>query len=202
MKLSIEKKGKKLMKVYARIFFFFFILTICVSLLYRLNFTDKNEKKFLCREVPEGYEVVLYGKRNEEYFSIVYPKEPEIISIADDILEISVSTGSPSRYTFYFDSKSVKISETFFNPMLIDNKYVAYMENDRLILVDIFREGILYEEIVRDFSKMADSISAVISIELLENGDFFLKYYKGDEMQIITEKIERADVKKEIPPNI
>ena len=134
------------MKVYARIFFFFLVLAICVSLLYRLNFTDKNEKKFLCREVPEGYEVVLYGKRNEEFFSIVYPKEPEIISIADDILEISVSTGSPSRYTFYFDSKSVKISETFFNPMLIDNKYVAYMEN-----------------------------------------------YKGDEMQIITEKIKKED---------
>ena len=143
--------------------------------------------------MPEGYEVVLYGKRNEEFFSIVYPKEPEIISIADDILEISVSTGSPSRYTFYFDSKSVKISETFFNPMLIDNKYVAYMENDRLILVDIFREGILYKDIVRDFSKMADSISAVISIEPLENGDFFLQYYKGDEMQIITEKIKKED---------
>ena len=143
--------------------------------------------------MPEGYEVVLYGKRNEEFFSIVYPKEPEIISIADDILEISVSTGSPSRYTFYFDSKSVKISETFFNPMLIDNKYVAYMENGRLILVDIFREGILYKDIVRDFSKMADSISAVISIEPLENGDFFLQYYKGDEMQIITEKIKKED---------
>lgn len=147
-------------------------------------------EKFSCREISEGYELVLYGKENAEVFSAVYPKEPEILSVADDILEISVSTGNPSRYVFYFNSQNTKISETFFNPMLIDNKYVAYMEDDRLILMDIFKEGTLYEEIERDFSEMANSISAVISIELLENGDILLQYYKGEDMQIVTEKIK------------
>ena len=92
-----------------------------------------------------------------------------------------MSAGNPSRYVFYFNSQNTKISETFL--------YVAYMEDDRLILMDIFKEGTLYEAIERDFSEMANSISAVISIELLENGDILLQYYKGEDMQIVTEKI-------------
>lgn len=77
----------------------------------------------------EGYEVVLSGKRNEEIFSAIYPKEPGIANITDDILEISVSTGNLSRYVFYFDQKNPRISDTFFNPILFDNKYVAHMKD-------------------------------------------------------------------------
>lgn len=177
------------MKLYAKRLFSIFILVACMSLLYRSNLLFKNEKKFLCREVSEGYEVVLFGKWNEEIFSEIYPKEPGIANITDDILEISVSTGNPSRYVFYFDQKTSRISDTFFNPILFDNKYVAYMENDRLVLTDIFGEGTLYKEILRDFSKMANPVSAVISIERMESGDILLRYYAEEDMGIVSETI-------------
>lgn len=101
-----------------------------------------------------------------------------------------MSTGNPSRYVFYFDRQNSKISETFFNPILFDNMYVAYMEENKLILEDIFSEGILCEEIARDYSKMADPVSAVDSIEISENGEISLQYYKGDDMELVSEIIE------------
>lgn len=52
--------------------------------------------------------------------------------MTDDVSEIGVSTGNPSRYVFYFDRQNTKISETFFNPILFDNRYVAYMEENKL----------------------------------------------------------------------
>lgn len=55
---------------------------------------------------------------------------------------------------------------------------------------DIFGEGILYEKIARDYSKMADPIAAVDSIEILENGDVLLQYYKGEDMELVSEIIE------------
>ncbi len=176
--------------MYTKRFFSVFILTACVSLLYQLNLLHENEKMFLCRAVPEGYEAVLFGKGNKAVFSMVYPEEPGIVKIAEDILEISVSTGNPSRYVFYFDRQRSIISETFFNPILFDNKYVAYMKDDRLILADIFREGILELEIVRDFSEMADPVSAIISVEMLEGGEILLQYYQGEDMEIMSEMIE------------
>ena len=176
--------------MYTKRFFSVFILTACVSLLYHLNLLHENEKMFLCRAVPEGYEAVLFGKGNKAVFSMVYPEEPGIVKIAEEILEISVSTGNPSRYVFYFDRQRSIMSETFFNPILFDNKYVAYMKDDRLILADIFREGILELEIVRDFSEMADPVSAIISVEMLEGGEILLQYYQGEDMEIMSEMIE------------
>lgn len=37
---------------------------------------------------------------------------------------------------------------------------------------------------------MADPIAAVDSIEILENGDVLLQYYKGEDMELVSEIIE------------
>ena len=93
----------------------------------------------------------LYDKAGQKVYSTVYPKEPWIKKITEDILEIGISTGSPARYVFYFHKESAKISDTYFNAKLLGNKYVAYMEDKNLIVTDIFREGIIYQRIERFF---------------------------------------------------
>lgn len=70
-------------------------------------------EKFSCCEISEGYELVLYGKENAEVFSAVYPKEPEILSAADDILEISVSTGNPSAMFSILTVRILKSQKLF-----------------------------------------------------------------------------------------
>lgn len=178
------------MMLYVKKFFVVLFLLISENFLYSSNLTNKNEKVFFCQEKPEGYELILYDMKNKEVFSEIYPNEPWVVNIEDDIWEIGVSTGNPSKYVFYFDREESKFSDTFFNPILLDDKYVAYMKENKLILMDIFGEGILDTKIERNYSKMADPISAIISIEILENGDIQLQYYEGEDMEIILEVID------------
>lgn len=63
-------------------------------------------------------------------------------------------------------------------------------ENAILILTDLFQKGYLYQEITRDFSIMTDPMSAVISVEMIDDSSIRLEYYKGDEMEIVSEIIE------------
>lgn len=136
--------------------------------------------QFTCEKVSDGYELNLYSKSKEKVFSAIYPKEPGIKEVSEDILQISISLGSPACYVFYFNETNAEISETFFNPIYFGDKYVAYMENEKLVLKDVFDEGLVYKEIERDFTKTADPISAIIKIEMLNDGNILLKYYRED----------------------
>ena len=53
--------------------------------------------------------------------------------------------------------------------------------------MDIFKEGILYQEITRDFSKTADPMSAIISVDMIDSENIQLRYYKGKTFAIESE---------------
>ncbi len=42
-------------------------------------------------------------------------------------------------------------SQEYFNADVLSEKYVSYMDDNKLIVHDIFLEGVLNEEITRDF---------------------------------------------------
>lgn len=142
----------------------------------------------VCSQVTDGYEVTVYEK-GKKIFSETYPIEPGINEITEGIYEIRISVGSPAAYVYYINTQDFKISTVYFNPILFGNGYVAYMENDELILTDLFQEGILDKRVVRDFTKTADPISAIIKIEMQDNENIVLEYYKGadyvEELEII-----------------
>lgn len=80
---------------------------------------------------------------------------------------------------------------------MFGDKYVASVKDDTtdtenaiLILTDLFQEGILYQEITRDFSIMVDSMSAVISVEMIDEGSIRLEFYCGEEKVIVSEIID------------
>ena len=78
-------------------------------------------------------EITLYNKDHEKVYSEVYPfREPEpwVEAISDDILAINISFGSNARYTFYFDTETAEISDTYFNAKVFGDKYIAYMDSD------------------------------------------------------------------------
>ena len=144
--------------------------------------TDNLDCQFTCIEVEGEYEVTLYDKSGNKIDSWIYPKEPWVKEVNENILEIGISVGTPARYTFYFDKESCQISDTYFNPILFGNKYIAYMENcEELILTDIFNEGILYKKIVRDFTQSANPIDAVTIIEMMDDEKILLEYFEGDD---------------------
>jgi len=52
-------------------------------------------------------------------------------------------------------------------------------DNHTLILTDLFKEGIVYKKIVREFSVDANPIWSIINIELMDEEHILLEYYKG-----------------------
>ncbi|MBD5456892.1 MAG: hypothetical protein HDR23_10615 [Lachnospiraceae bacterium] len=167
------------------------------------NMNRTYNSQFSLQETSDGYELILYDREEQEVYSIVYPKEPWVEEMAEGVLEIGISTGSPARYTFYFRKEDSKISDTFFNAKLFGGKYIAHrpfigdQQNDPLILTDIFEEGILYQEIHRDFSASADLMSVIYSIELVDEDHVMLKYCAGEDYTILNEVVEIENTKSD-----
>ena len=160
-----------------------------------------HSTQFLLQETSDGYELILYDREKKKVFSMVYPKEPWFEEVSEDVLEIGISVGSPARYTFYFRKEDGKISDTFFNAKVFGGKYIAHRPlsgnqcNDPLILTDIFEEGILYQEIYRDFSITADPMSVIYSIELTDENHIMLEYCAGEDYTVVNEVMEIENTK-------
>ncbi len=151
------------------------------------------DEQFTNEEIKDGNKITLYDKSGNVVYSVdyQYPTISWVKELTSDILEIGVSFGSPARYVFYFNKENAQMSDTYFNEILIDNQYVAYMEdNNTLILTDLFKEGIVYKRIVREFSVDANPIWSIINIELMDEEHILLEYYKGvqrqEEIEVIT----------------
>ncbi len=173
------------------IFLALLILSFIVIKLYKSNDEIRlNHQQYSCEEIENEYVLTLYDKSDKKVFTQIYPVEPRISEVAENILEICISTGSPSAYIYYFDKAGIKISETFFNPILFGNKYVAYIQNGELILSDIFNKNLFYYKIKRDFSETANTISAIIKIDMEDSDTIILSYYVGPELLEQTERID------------
>lgn len=150
------------------------------------------------KKVADGYELTLYDKDNEKVYSEIYPvpegsiKLPVINEISEDLLEISMSVGSPATYIYFFNKETAEISPTYFNPIVVENKYIAYMDYDKggvFVFADIFQRGEVYIELERNFTYCVDGIGAIIDIELLDNKNIKLEYYEGEDFTKKTEVI-------------
>lgn len=139
--------------------------------------------------MEDGYKIMIYDKWNKMIKTDYSVVEPGVSELDDNIIEVVISTGNPASYIYYFDKKNIKLSKMFFNPILIENKYIAYMEEGALIITDLFQEGLLYKKIVRNFTKTANPSSAIIDIEIQDEENFMINYYKGEdykeEMEVI-----------------
>lgn len=152
---------------------------------------DINKKsQYSCKEVNDGYELTLYSSSNELVFSEVFSKEPGISWVTENVLGISISVGSPATYVFYFNTENSDISKTYFNPIIVGDNYVAYMENGELILSDIFYEDLMKMRITRNFTKTANPMSAVVQIEMIDSQNIILTYYNGVDFTVVEETIK------------
>lgn len=157
---------------------------------------DVCSEQFSMQKTLEGYKITLYDKEGERVHSEVFPEKSWVKEVSEGILEIGVSVGSPARYTFYFRKEDGAMSDTFFNAKLFGEQYIAYrpvsnyLWGDPLILTDIFEEGILYQEIYRDFSETADPMSVIHDIELEDETHIRLEYCEGEAYTVVDEVVE------------
>ena len=143
---------------------------------------EKETGRILHQETEDGNVVILYNKQDQVIDTIDVIEKTSILQLTDDLFEIVQSVGSPARFVFYYDAQTCKISDVFFNPILIENQYIAYIENGELIIRDIFDEVTFCKKIARDFTETADPTSAIISITLQKEGQFVIEYYEGEDL--------------------
>lgn len=167
-------------------------ILVCIGI-FSFLLLNKEMGKVTSKQIDGGYQVTLYDKKGHIFFELETPVQPGITDVTNTITEVSISTGSPARYVFYYDRQNCKMSDTYFNPILIDNKYIAYMEEGNLIIRDIFNQGILNKRMERDFANTADAMYAVLSIQCLNDEDFVINYLKGEDYESVTEIIPLVD---------
>ncbi len=167
---------------------------------WRKNTVDGSDEeycRYTCKEVTDGFELKLYGRENEEIYSFVYPKEPNIGKISDNVMEISISTGTESVYLLYFDRKNGKISDVYYNAIPIEDKYVAYMDDHEKLKIESMFGQEFYAEIERDYSRAAAPGYQIARIKLIDEETIFLRYLKGRDYEWVMEIICLTDYGKE-----
>ena len=167
---------------------------------WRKDVEDGREEgygRYICEEVSDGFEVKLYGREGEEIYSFVYPKEPAINKVTDDVIQISFSTGTESVYLLYFDRKNGKVSDVYYNAIPIGDKYIAYMEDHEKLKIESMFDQQFYAEIERDFSKAAAPGYQIESIGAIDEETIFLRYLRGGEYERTMEIICLSDYMKE-----
>lgn len=148
--------------------------------LYEMGEQTVKEKQYLREEVEDGYELTLYDKDGREVHSQWCPQISWIHEVTPDVLEIGVSVGSPARYIEFFDKETAELSPAYFNPIIISDKYIAFMkESGVLVLCDLFQRGEVYTEVRRDFSFVAD-INSMMNINLLDDRHVEIEYSEGE----------------------
>lgn len=175
---------------------FSIVIFLCICFL-AIYFIKKEEGKVLCSEVEDGYEIICYDRWGRVIDTTWSPVEPGISNVTDELVEIVISVGNPAHYIFYFDKRSNKVSDTFFNPILVDNKYVAYMESEPeegIIIKDLFDENKFYKKIVRDFSPATVVFfDSTVSIDVLDESSFLIEYFTGEDYEEVKEVIPMND---------
>ncbi len=168
-------------------------IILCVFLFFLTNIVmvivENRTGKILIEETEDGKVVVLYDKQNHVIDTVSCIEKTSVTQLTDDLYEIAQSVGSPARYVFYYDIKTCRESEVFFNPILIEYQYIAYMEDGELVICDIFNKDMYCRTIARDFTKTADPVSAIRSIILDGEGRFVIEYYQGEMYEIVSETL-------------
>ena len=138
----------------------------------------------------ENYLITLYDEDGKEIEEILYAEEPEVKEIGGELLEVSIRTGEHDRETFYFHKKMLQKSDIYVNPTILLEKYIYYMKDNKLIVQDIFLEGMLHEEIIRDFFMIEDPISYVHILSCFNETFLIFRYKKGKEEEDIREVLK------------
>lgn len=95
-----------------------FFIVLCVGLWVWLS-AGSRRGKIVFEDTQEGGELVLYDRQNHKTEKIPVTEKTSVTQLTDTIYEIVQSVGSPARYVFYYDIQNGRLSEVFFNPILI-----------------------------------------------------------------------------------
>lgn len=150
------------------------------------NFSINDYYK-LTKNSENDYTLILYSKNKKILEKMDYPKVPYINLLEKNVIQITISVGSPAHYVHYFNITNNKISDVYYNECYAGKGIIAYMSDGKLTIADLFDKGKIYKKIKRNFFPTAEPSSAVLEMKLISKNKFQIKYLVGNKF---TEKKE------------
>ncbi|MDF9840415.1 MULTISPECIES: hypothetical protein [unclassified Paenibacillus] len=152
------------------------IIYLCTS------FGFESESIHIRKINENNYFLVLFNKTHQPIFEAEYPVEPTTELLGSHLIQITQSLGNPNRYVFYFDTENMRISDVYYNPILIEDTNILYVDDERrLIYQDIFDASKMYREFIRNFSMTAVASNAVYQADIVNN-TLCIKYFEGPDL--------------------
>ncbi len=135
----------------------------------------------------------LYNKDKDLIKSeCTYMNQPDIILLDNSIIKISVQngTGLDTQWTYYYDINTEMFSPIYYHVLEESQRYVSYFENSKVIVCDMFSEGLYKKEIhlTNELSATTEPIKNVYFSEDMKTIE--ITYYTKNDFNEITEIVE------------
>jgi uncharacterized protein YcfL len=137
----------------------------------------------LSKNDDESYTIILYDNAKNIIHQETVEKEPYIDFEDEKIIRVTHSVGSSLNYTYFYDIVKGEISQVYENVLLIEKDLVLYMNDNILIISNIFDNNLYYKEIKRNFSQTAVPSSAILSIKFVGPNLIQLDYLEGKDLK-------------------
>jgi len=107
--------------------------------------------------------------------------EPIIKWHNNEVVEITIGTGSPGRYSVFYNLKTDKVSENIWFVLAYDtNRKIALLGDDRLRLIKVFEEKEIMDVKIPDIKLTAINFLVVNNANFDDNGNISINYISSD----------------------
>jgi len=159
---------------------------------------EESEYYKITRE-KDGFYCYFYN--NAEQVKVEGPlnKLPKVIEVHSGLIRFTVQsgTGIGTQWGYYYDTKRNVFSELF--PSIYDQTETktVFVENNKVVIKDIFDQKKYYKVIGIDEEKFSKVAEPIIGVEFVDNGhSVMIVYFSGNDYKEITETFKIEEEKK------
>ena len=106
---------------------------------------------------------------------------PEITVVDDDLYEFTYSAGidKGTQWRFYYDSDKDVFSKVFYSIYDYNNGLIAYTEQNKVVIRDIFDKTKFYKEIFNFEYAFSNTVDPFVNVEFLDGNSIKVIYLSG-----------------------
>ncbi|MCT4597055.1 MAG: hypothetical protein N4A50_04155 [Vallitalea sp.] len=146
-----------------------------------LGYSHKKNYYTILKNQDNCFTIILYNTNKNIVFSENLPKEPSVIELDKNLIQIKISLGSPLNYSYFFNPVTSNISSAYENIVLVDKNKVIFFKDNKLIISDIFNQKLFYKEIILDFAPTSVPSCSIIEARFIDDNKIEIEYLKGIE---------------------
>ncbi len=130
--------------------------------------TSENQKLWIENGIKEISRVIVESP---------FRYEPEITWHSNDVVEVMIATGSPGRFSIFYDLRNDLVSgEMWFVVAFDERRGIALLGEDRLRLVNVFTDKEILEIRLSDLQTTAITFLVIEDARFDDNGNLHLRY--------------------------